>query len=80
MLDSILKTAEKIKAALKKALTYLRINDEKNRLSLTNIAMIIVLYKLMVTPTLNFEDITALAIGVMGYQIKRAIGKKDEEA
>lgn len=63
---------------LKKALQYLRINDEKGRLSLTNIAMIIILYKLCVTPVVSFEDITALATVVLGYQAKRMIeGAKD---
>ncbi len=73
-----MKQAKKAQQVLNKILSYLRVNDEKGMLSLTNIAMIIVLYKLAVTPALNFEDITALAIGVMGYQVKRAIGKKNE--
>lgn len=71
----LLTLAQKIKLSLDKVLTYLRIHDEKGVVSLTNVAMILVLYKLAVTPVINFEDITALFIGVMGYQAKRALKK-----
>lgn len=69
------KTAGKIKSGADKVLKYLRINDEKGLISLTNIAMILVIYKISVTPAVSFQDITALAIAVLGYQTKRIIQK-----
>lgn len=67
--------AKNIKGGLDKVLKYLRINDENSLISLTNIAMILVIYKIAVTPAVSFQDITALAIAVMGYQVKRVISK-----
>jgi hypothetical protein len=76
-MDEIKKQAKKIKEVLSKILKYLRINDEKGLLSLTNIAMILVLYKLAMTPATTFEDLATLGIAVLGYQSKRLIeGKK----
>lgn len=60
----------------KKALQYARINDEKNMMSLTNLAMIIVMAKMVVTPATSWQDMTALAIAIIGYQAKRVIEKK----
>ena len=75
-MDKIKEQAKKIKEGLDKVLKYLRINDEKGFISLTNIAMIVVIYKISVTPATTFEDLTALCIGVLGYQTKRIIEKK----
>lgn len=72
-MKKIKEQAKKIKDMLNKALTYLRINDEKGLVSLTNIAMILVIYKVAVTPAVSFQDITALFIGIMGYQAKRVV-------
>jgi len=57
-------------------LTYLRINDEKGSISLTNIAMIVMLWKIGSTDATSITDLTALAIAIMGYQSKRIIEKK----
>ena len=65
--------AKKVKEVLNKVLKYLRINDEKGLISLTNIAMIIVIYKIAVTPAVSFTDIAGLALGIVGYQSKRVI-------
>ena len=72
----IKETAKKIKDAIDKALKYLRINDEKGILSLTNIAMILVIYKIAMTPTVSFQDITALFTVIASYQVKRFVEKK----
>ena len=65
---------------MKAALQYIRVNDEKNRVSLTNIAMIIVMVKMCVTPATSWQDMTALAIAILGYQAKRVIeGKKNDD-
>lgn len=76
-----LKAMAKVAAAkswkeMKAGLQYLRINDEKNKISLTNLAMIIVMYKMMVTDATSWQDMTALAIAILGYQAKRIIEKK----
>lgn len=63
--------AVKIKDAVDKVLKYLRVNDEKGLVSLTNIAMILVIYKVGVTPALSIQDLTALFVAVLGYQGKR---------
>lgn len=52
-----------------------RITDKNGLISLTNITMMIVMYKLASTPVLNFTDITALGLGVLSYQAKRVIDK-----
>jgi len=59
----------------KRAATFFRITDEYGRISLTNITMMIVMYKIAVTPSMGMQDITALAIGVLGYQVKRMVSK-----
>lgn len=71
--EKINKQASKIKDVADKVLKYLRIHDERGWLSLTNIAMILILYKIAMTPAVSFQDITALAIAVMGYQGKRIV-------
>jgi len=69
------KIIEKAWDWIKRALRYIRINDEKDMLSLTNIAMVVVLVKVWQTDVTTFKDITALAVAVMGYQGKRLIEK-----
>lgn len=83
--DKITKALANIKetAALaykhtKKALKYLRINDENNMLSLTNIAMILILFKIATTAATSMEDI-GLLLGVLSsYQAKRLIEAKSK--
>ncbi len=60
----------------KKTLRYARINDEKGLLSLTNLAMLIVMYKMATTSATSWQDLTALSVTILGYQAKRAIEKK----
>lgn len=59
----------------KKTLDFFRITDESGLLSLTNVTMLLVIYKVSVAPVTSISDITALAIGVIGYQVKRAVTK-----
>ena len=58
-----------------KILKYLRINDEKGRISLTNIALMLILVKIAVVPVTTMKDIAALMTVVLSYQIKRKIDK-----
>lgn len=71
----IRETAKKIKDGISKVLKYFRINDDNNLVSLTNVTMIVIIYKISVTPAVNFQDITALAVAVLGYQAKRVVEK-----
>lgn len=67
----------KSKEAAQKVARYFRITDEQGLVSLTNVTMLIVMYKVMMTPAVSMQDLTALALGIFGYQAKRAIeGKK----
>jgi len=59
----------------KRLLEYLRINDERGRLSLTNLALIIMLFKIHQTNAVSIADLTALTIAILGYQAKRHIEK-----
>ena len=61
---------------LMRVLKYLRINDENGVISLTNIAMIVVIFKMIITPATSWQDLTALTIAISSYQFKRAIEKK----
>lgn len=70
-----METVNKIKGLAEKVLTYFRINDEKKRVSLTNIALIVIIYKLAMTDATTFTDITGLAVAVLGYQFKRFVDK-----
>lgn len=74
-MEKIKNLSNKLYEIVKKCLVYLRINDEHNRLSLTNITMLIILFKLYTTPSTTFGDITTLAIAVLGYQQKRKLEK-----
>lgn len=74
-MKDINKQAKKVKTFLSKGLKYFRINDDQNRLSLTNITMLIILFKLCTTPSSSFQDITALSIAALSYQFKRKIEK-----
>ena len=65
----------KVLEFLKKGLKYLRINDDNHCISLTNLAMMLILYKISLTAATSFQDITALAVAVLGYQAKRLIEK-----
>ena len=66
---------EKIKAEAKRILGIIRVYDSNGMMSLTNITMWLIIYKVAMTPAVSFTDITALAVAVMGYKAKRIIEK-----
>lgn len=55
---------------------FLRILDENNQLSITNIAVIIMLFKLAVVPVTTLTEIVPLLITIMSYSHKRHLSKK----
>lgn len=52
-------------------LKFLRLTDEQDRLSLTNIAMLVVITAMAFRPELEPTDLIALVATIMGYQFKR---------
>ena len=65
----------KFKEQASKVLKVIRIFDKDGLISLTNMTMYLVLYKIAMTPSMSMSEITALALGVLGYQAKRVIEK-----
>ena len=68
----------KCKMWLKKSLYFLRLTDEHTRVSLTNLAMILILYKIYEADAASIKDVTALAIAIMGYQAKKFLDNSKE--
>lgn len=54
-------------------LIFFRLIDEQGCASLTNIALMVVLYKLVMVQTTSITDIGALFIGLSGYNLKKYI-------
>jgi hypothetical protein len=79
MKELIKKASDEAFKWAKKTLQYARINDEKNKISLTNLAMMIVMYKMVITQATSWQDMTALAIAILGYQAKRVIECKHKD-
>jgi hypothetical protein len=52
---------------------FLRILDDGNQLSLTNIAVYITLYRLATSPVTNYTDIAALLAAMGTYTVKKVI-------
>lgn len=80
MIEKINRQAQKLYDLSKRVLRYLRINDEKDMLSLTNIALILVLFKISTTDATSMKDIGALLTVIFSYQAKRFIEKKNGNA
>jgi len=60
-----------------KVLYFLRIVDEtKERLSLTNIALILGMIKIAITPALSMQDISLVLLPLFNYAHKRFVEKK----
>jgi len=56
-------------------MSYLRVNDENNKLSLTNLALMLMLYKVYMTPAVSITDLTALFVAIANYGHKRHVNK-----
>ena len=64
-----------MKEIFKKTLYFLRLTDEKNILSLTNIFIIIVLVKLAQADQLDLEAVATVFIAISNYMYKKHLGK-----
>jgi hypothetical protein len=58
-----------------KLLAFLRITDENGQLSLTQLALWVVLIKLAIMPTTSLADLGALLVGLANYTGKKIISK-----
>lgn len=54
-----------------RTLQFFRVVDESGNLSLTNIALVVVLVSLVNRPELSVADIGSLVAAIAGYQFKR---------
>ena len=62
-----------------RALQFLRIVDEKNNLSITNLAIMITLGAMLMRPEIQAMDIGALVAALVAYQAKRFTGAATPE-
>lgn len=56
---------------------FLRVLDEDNVISLTNLAVMLVIFKLAITPSLSMPEIGALLLGLFNYSYKRYVRAKE---
>lgn len=56
---------------IKRVAQFLRITDDNGNVSITNIALVAVLVKLMLTPQLATADLLAFVASMVGYNVKR---------
>ena len=63
-----------------RALKFLRLIDESNDLSLTNIAVIATLVRFMVNPTADLASLLTFALPLAGYHAKRLLSNKTATA
>lgn len=56
-----------------RVLQFLRIVDDQRNLSLTNIALMAVLARLLVSPTIDMESLLGLVATLVSYQAKRVV-------
>jgi len=61
---------------IRKFLGFLRLLDENAQLSITNIAVIIVMTKVAMTPLLNFAQVATLLGVISTYSFKRFVQRK----
>lgn len=57
---------------------FLRVVDENKQLSITNIALIIVLAKLAVAPVVSITELGVLLISLGNYSHKRHVNKESK--
>ena len=63
---------------LQRLLKFMRITDEQGDLSLTNIAVMASIYKLITTDATGYTEIGTVMISLLNYGHKRMINKKDQ--
>lgn len=59
---------------------FLRITDEQNNLSLTNIALVVAAFNLVQRPEVTTIDVAGLVATLIGYQFKRTAMPAPQDA
>lgn len=59
-----------------KVLKFFRITDEKDLLSLTNLAVMVGIYKIIVTNATSMNDLGLFLIPLLNYAYKKTINKE----
>jgi hypothetical protein len=68
-----------MKAGFFKVLKFLQVSDRGNNLSITNIALYVVLVKIAIAPTFSIEECGVLFLAVANYIHKRAEAVKSSQ-
>ena len=61
-----------------KILNFLRITDDSNRLSITNITVMLMMYKIISTPALSMQDIAIAIVPLFNYAYKKKLESGQE--
>ena len=61
-----------------KAGKFLRLLDEQGNLSISNVAAMMMLFKIATTPALSMADISLAMVGLIPYMSKKFVNKKDK--
>lgn len=64
---------------IKSFLRSLQIFDKENKLSLTSIALMVIIYKLAEAPTLDWTIITTFFLALLNYTGKKLINKASDD-
>ena len=70
-----------MKAFITKAATFLKLVDEHDqKLSLTNLALIVVVIKLALAPVVSITDVGTLFVTLLAYSAKKTINNQQKNA
>lgn len=58
---------------IQRAAQFVRLTDESGNLSITNIAVVAVMGRMISLPTIDAESLITFVVALVGYQIKRGI-------
>lgn len=58
---------------IQRAAQFVRLTDESGNLSITNIAVVAVLSRMISLPTIDAESLITFVVALVGYQVKRGI-------
>jgi len=67
-----------VKELLRKIGSFLHILDEDDRLNLSDIAFMIIMAKIIASPTLDFPSVVTLAITILNKMQKRHVENMDD--
>ena len=62
-----------------KVLRFFRLTDESNVISLTNLALMAGIYKILVTNATSMNDVGLFLLPLLNYAHKRVVNNKEEK-